>query len=224
MQDYGFEHTLYAARFLALPATVMQEDTEIFSNYPRDFVEALQTRRPINGTGISGWSLQNSGSIALHELVAIHSTDPLAEMLVTHHLQAGRLISLKDRVLRSHGAVMINPFSKATPEDTESRWSKAHHEIGVLSWVMHMRMATILRRRANTHLTSRQREVLEWSSAGKTVAEIATILGVTPATIEKHLRLARDSLGAGNTAQAILKAHLTHQLFRHDDGDENPDR
>lgn len=36
----------------------------------------------------------------------------------------------------------------------------------------------------------------------------------------KHLRLARDSLGAGNTAQAILKAHLTNQIFSGDIPDE----
>lgn len=61
--------------------------------------------------------------------------------------------------------------------------------------------------------TPRQREVLEWTSAGKTVAEVATILGLTPATVEKHLRLARDALDAGSTAQAILKAHVTNQIF-----------
>ena len=76
-------------------------------------------------------------------------------------------------------------------------------------------LATLGRRLVETRLTQRQREVLEWSSAGKTVAEIGTILGVAAATVEKHLRLARQAIGADTTAHAILRAHLAHQIFPH---------
>ncbi|WP_200684548.1 helix-turn-helix transcriptional regulator [Paracoccus caeni] len=213
MSHFGFDNTLYAARFLSLPETVLHEEIEIFSNYPKEFTDALSTRRLLTDSQLSAWTVRNAGSIALQDLVERSPDDPVAVLIRGHRMQAGRVISLKDKVLRSHGAIMLNPFADATSEEAEFRWLRSHHEIGVLSWVMHMRMATILRRRSNNLLTNRQREVLEWSSAGKTVAEIATILGVTPATIEKHLRLARDALDAGNTAQAILKAHLTHQLF-----------
>ena len=81
--------------------------------------------------------------------------------------------------------------------------------------VLHLRLATLGRRLVETRLTQRQREVLEWSSAGKTVAEIGTILGVAAATVEKHLRLARQAIGADTTAHAILRAHLAHQIFPH---------
>ncbi len=54
---------------------------------------------------------------------------------------------------------------------------------------------------------------MEWAANGKTTSEIAEILGVTPTTVEKHLRLARESLGVNSTAQAVLKAHLRHQIF-----------
>ena len=59
------------------------------------------------------------------------------------------------------------------------------------------------------------------SAAGKTVADIATILGLTPATVEKHLRLARHATGADTTAHAIMRAYLDHQIFPHDQN-ENP--
>jgi len=38
-------------------------------------------------------------------------------------------------------------------------------------------------------------------------------MGLTPATVEKHLRLARDNLNVETTAQAVLKAALQNQMF-----------
>jgi LuxR family transcriptional regulator len=43
--------------------------------------------------------------------------------------------------------------------------------------------------------------------------DIATIMGLTPATVEKHLRLAREALNVDTTAQAVLKAALQNQMF-----------
>ena len=56
-------------------------------------------------------------------------------------------------------------------------------------------------------------EVLEWVGDGKTTADIATIMGLTLATVEKHLRLARESLDVDTTAQAVLKASFQNQIY-----------
>jgi LuxR family transcriptional regulator len=55
-------------------------------------------------------------------------------------------------------------------------------------------------------LTNRQREALEWVSNGKTTQDIAILMGLTQATVEKHLRLARKVLGLETTAQAVIRA------------------
>jgi LuxR family transcriptional regulator len=62
-------------------------------------------------------------------------------------------------------------------------------------------------------LTDRQREALEWVSDGKTTQDIATLMGVTQATVEKHLRLARTGLGVETTAQAVIRAAFQNQIF-----------
>lgn len=62
-------------------------------------------------------------------------------------------------------------------------------------------------------LTNRQREALEWVSDGKTTQDIATLLGLTQATVEKHLRLARKVLGVETTAQAVIRAAFQNQIF-----------
>ena len=63
------------------------------------------------------------------------------------------------------------------------------------------------------HLTARQREVLEWIAHGKTSQDIAQILDVSAALIEKHLRLAREVLAVDNTAQALVKNSLFNMIF-----------
>jgi len=55
--------------------------------------------------------------------------------------------------------------------------------------------------------------VLQWVADGKTVRDIACIMGLTRATVEKHLRLAREALDAETTAQAVMKAALQNRFF-----------
>lgn len=55
-------------------------------------------------------------------------------------------------------------------------------------------------------LTQREREVLQWIASGRRQSEIATILGLSPRTVENHLRRARLRLGVATTAQALHAA------------------
>lgn len=52
-------------------------------------------------------------------------------------------------------------------------------------------------------LSAREREVLEWTAAGRRQIEIAAILGLSERTVENHLRRIRQRLGVTTTAQAI---------------------
>ena len=54
-------------------------------------------------------------------------------------------------------------------------------------------------------LISRQRETLEWASLRKTTQDIATINGLSSATIEKHLKIARNALAAQSTAYSVKR-------------------
>lgn len=52
-------------------------------------------------------------------------------------------------------------------------------------------------------LSSREREVLAWTAAGRRQADIAVALGLSERTVENHLRAARRRLGVATTAQAV---------------------
>ena len=91
-------------------------------------------------------------------------------------------------------------------------WEQHGRDLIVMNNVAHLKILT-LPYTGGRPLTRRQREVLEWVGDGKTTQDIAMLMGLTPATVEKHLRLARDALDVETTAQAVLKAALQNQMF-----------
>ncbi len=54
-------------------------------------------------------------------------------------------------------------------------------------------------------LTRRQREVLSWLAYGKTLQDVSAIMGLSVATVEKHLRLAMEALETSSKDEALLK-------------------
>lgn len=187
------------------------------SNFPEAFAAEMEHVAAAGNCGWADWAMRNPGAITLQDLAVQFGHDAQivrsGKLAERHGLGAIRLISLSGLVARAAGVTVICPAVLARPEEEALLWRKNQREVLGLTAILHMRVATLTRRAQNSTLTPRQREVLEWTSAGKTVMEVATILGLTAATVEKHLRLARDSLNAGSTAQAILKAHITGQIF-----------
>jgi LuxR family transcriptional regulator len=62
-------------------------------------------------------------------------------------------------------------------------------------------------------LTKRQKSVLQWISKGKSITDISIIMELSVPTIDKHLRLARQTLNAKTTIQAVIKAQKNKQLY-----------
>jgi DNA-binding CsgD family transcriptional regulator len=55
-------------------------------------------------------------------------------------------------------------------------------------------------------LTAREREVLHWLGGGKTDRDIATILGISPRTVHKHLQRIYEKLGVETRTAAVVRA------------------
>ena len=54
-------------------------------------------------------------------------------------------------------------------------------------------------------LTAREHEVLSWVARGKTNAEIAQVLWLTPNTVRKHLENVYAKLGVGTRTAAVAR-------------------
>jgi len=55
-------------------------------------------------------------------------------------------------------------------------------------------------------ISEREQEILKWVCFGKTNAEIAIILGISPNTVKNHLGRIFDKLGVRNRTQAVALA------------------
>ncbi|WP_410218554.1 helix-turn-helix transcriptional regulator [Paracoccus sp. (in: a-proteobacteria)] len=219
--QFGFDHALYVARFmLSVPASLLHEKPVVFSNLPDRLLEDSKNLTGLENDPLVQWVLTNDGTVSTADLIRHNRgvVPPSLLLAQRHDLGVCQIISLRDKVLHSAGAVALMPGKGADEDDLQRQWAQSGRQLKMLTWVMHMRVATMQRKPPAATLTPRQREVLGWRSAGKTVGEIATILGITPATVEKHMRLARESLGVETTPQAVLKAHVTHQLHKPTNG------
>lgn len=130
-----------------------------------------------------------------------------------HGLDAGIAVSLSDRVPRTRGGILLIAPPGQTQDRIDAHWQQVRADVELLTLTLHQRLANLPYRDPPQILTSRQREALELTGIGFSTAEIAARLALTPATVEKHLRLARQSLSARTTAQAVLMATNRRQIY-----------
>ncbi|WP_271529179.1 LuxR C-terminal-related transcriptional regulator [Bradyrhizobium sp. CCBAU 25338] len=88
-------------------------------------------------------------------------------------------------------------------------WKDVVHQVGLY---FHVHVDTRLeptltsRRRVEGELTQRERQCLAWTAQGKTVADIAVLVGIRERTVVFHLENARRKLGAVSIAQRVAIA------------------
>ena len=219
IQRCGFQNALYGfTRFHTKSGFGDTTDHLVLTNLGPDYVKGyFDEGRYVHGPLVK-WASENSGARSWGHIDEIYDTlsDEAKETVRFNHsfgLQYGYTIGFNNSTTRSKGAIGVSlpPFT-GSQEEADEIWKEHGRYIKMLCDIAHLKIMSLpfdLRR-----LTSRQREVLEWVGDGKTSADVATIMGLTTATVEKHLKLARDALDVETTAQAILKASLLNQFYR----------
>jgi LuxR family transcriptional regulator len=171
-------------------------------------------------TPIYRWLMRNTGICTFRWVQDAYQRGELTpderaavEFNARHGIVAGIAVSFPMMNNRTKGAFGLTADPGMTHDDVDRVWERDGEGILAIANMMHMRIVALPAAPARRSLTARQREVLEWSADGKTVADIATILGVSAAVVEKHLRLAREALNVETTAQAVAKATLMNLIF-----------
>ena len=127
---------------------------------------------------------------------------------------AGITISFPETSTRAKGAMGLIADPGLDHLAVDRIFAEKRDELLSVAQMMHLKLMQLpiaSRRRA---LTARQREALEWVADGKTSVDVAMLMGVSAAMVEKHLRLARDALSVDTTAQAVAKASLMNLIFQ----------
>ena len=219
MAGYGFDRLIYGfTRFRTAHSFGNREDFLILTNHEADYVErfvndglyfhAPMVRWAAENTGACSWRWMEESAQALTE-----SERKVVAFNRAMGVTAGYSISFKDASVRSKGAIALTGRRDLTQDDLDAVWAEHGREIIVMNTVAHLKILNLPYKVAGRQLTRRQKEALEWVGDGKTMQDIATIMGLTTATVEKHLRLAREALDVETTAQAVLKASFQNQIF-----------
>lgn len=221
MADYGFDRIMYGyTRYRTESSLGDPDDFVLLTNHHRDYSDVFIGEGLYFHAPMVRWALDNEGacswSVMARRMQSGEMSDEerkVIEFNRRHGVTAGYSISFKSVTPRSKGAIALTARRDLDQQAVDDIWARYGHEILTINNVVHLRILTLpYTTRART-LTRRQREVLAWVGDGKTIQDIAVLMGVAPATVEKHLRLARESLNVETTAQAVLKAAFQNQMY-----------
>jgi DNA-binding CsgD family transcriptional regulator len=218
MAGFGFDRLIYGfTRYRSGSSLGDPQDWVVLTNQPAHYMEPFINDGLYFHAPMLRWALENHGAcswswIREHEATLTPSERKVAEFNMRHGVTAGYTISFRALSARSRGAIALTAPVGTDQAAVDAIWDRHGAEILVMNNVAHLKILT-LPYAGMRHLTKRQREVLEWVGDGKTTQDIALLMGLTAATVEKHLRLAREALDVETTAQAVLKAAFQNQMF-----------
>ena len=221
MKDYGFDRLIYGfTRYRTQTSLGDPEDFVILTNHPRSFTEEFIDGGLYRHAPMVRWALEHDGACSWRVLnQAIQSSALTASerrvLDFNHRMKvlAGYTVSFRSISARSKGAIALTARAELSQDDVEKIWEKHGNDIQLMNEIAHLKILSLPYSTPKRALTKRQREALEWVGDGKTMQDIAVIMGLTSATVEKHLRLAREALAVETTAQAVLKAAFANQMF-----------
>lgn len=221
MAIYGFDRLLYGfTRFRTTRSLGDPNDFVLLTNHPQRYMDTFIGEGLYAHAPMVTWALDNEGSCSwrvLGEQMAQGELSEQARRVVNFNLSqnvtAGYTIGFKSVSSRAKGAIALTAKAGTDQAAVDAMWADHGGDIVLMNNLVHLKILTLPYTPPNQSLTRRQREALEWVGDGKTMQDIAQIMGLTPGTIEKHLRLAREALNVDTTAQAVMKAAFQNQMF-----------
>lgn len=221
MAEYGFDRLLYGFTYYRTETSLGDpNDFLMLTNHDPSYTDEFLGKDLYKNAPMTRWAIENEGVASWRLIGEMAEQGALTdqEMAVVGFNQrmgvtAGYTISFKAVSARSKGAIALTAKRGMSQTDVEEIWAEKGNEIVAMNNVAHLKILTLPFTGIGKKLTARQREALEWVGDGKTTQDIALLMGLTPATVEKHLRLAREALNVETTAQAVLKAAFQNQMF-----------
>lgn len=221
MREYGFDRLIYGfTRYSTAHSFGNLDDVLILSNHSAEYLDGFIHSGLYQHAPMVNWAAKNAGACSwrwVEDMVRDNALSAEALNVVAFNqrmgLRAGYTISFCDESVRNTGAIGLTAEPQLSQDDVDDIWAEHGREIHSINSITHLKIMSLPYLAPRRSLTSRQREVLEWVGDGKTVQDTATIMGLTVATVEKHLRLARHALGVETTTQAVLKAAYQNQIF-----------
>ncbi len=219
----GFERANYGfTRYLHARTNIGDPDDAIFlttgdADYARQyFHNGFYARTPVYR-----WAVSNTGACTwrwVRDAFEAGRLTPEEADAVRYNaargIHAGVSISFPETTTRSKGALGLVANVDISMDQVEVIWEAHGPEILAVAHMMHLKIIMLPQPTARRSLTERQRQALEWVADGKTTQDVAMLMEVSAAMVEKHLRLAREALSVETTTQAVAKASLLNLIFQ----------
>ncbi len=229
MASYGFDRLFYAFNaFRGAGLYDNPEDALLLTNMPTDYIDAYVTGGMFRDGVMMRWAIRNTGSASWHRVYTEMADQPMTDgeramraLNERHSIVAGYTISFPMGIKNANAGIGMAVRKGMSQSDADAIWAEHGEDIETINHVAHLCILQLPATGQRTLLTPRQSEVLELVADGKTMQDIALILERNVATVEKHLRGARDALGVETTAQAVRKASILNQIFRIEESGRN---
>jgi DNA-binding CsgD family transcriptional regulator len=220
----GFSRVNYGlTRFLYANNVGDPDDAVFLSTADPEYVRMYFRGGFYARTPVYRWAIQNEGACtwewvekAYHEKRLTAEEMEAVRINIQMGVVAGIGVSFPVTSTRSKGALGLIADKGMSHADVERIFAEKRSEIMAIAHMMHLKIAQLPGAVGRRALTARQREALEWVADGKTMQDVAIRIGVSPAMVEKHLRLAREALDVETTAQAVAKSALMNIIFQRD--------
>jgi DNA-binding CsgD family transcriptional regulator len=182
----------------------------------RYFVDGFYAKTPVfrwaeRNSGACTWTWVKTafeaGRLSAEEMEAVRQNAAMGVV-------AGISVSFPEVSFRSKGALGLIADPGLDHEKVDEIFALRHEEILAVANMLHLTIVQLPQLSRHRALSPRQREALEWVADGKTTQDVALLMGVSPAMVEKHLRLAREALAVETTAQAVAKGALLNMIFQ----------
>lgn len=213
VENLGMLHFVYGATRIPTWGIIGNgDDALILHHGPQAYVDVYIGEQLYLDSPTYEWALTNDGFVSWTQAIAQTPQAPSAsqqrimEINIEHGVTGGFVGSLNTLVPGMRGVIGLSPANWIMQAEADEIWADVGEDVALLSRLMHLRIASLPQTHLRRPLTSRQREALKWSAQGKTMQDIATIMELSVATVEKHLRMAREALNATTTAHAVQKA------------------
>ena len=221
MAKYGFDRLIYGqTHFRSANSLGDVQDMLLLTNHGEDYMSRFIDEGLFHHAPMVRWALENDGACSwrwmeeqLQSGGFTASERKVVEFNQAMNVRAGYSISFRSISFRAKAAIALTAKPGMSQDEVEAVWEEHGRDLTLMNNVMHLKVMNLPYAGNRRPLTKRQKEALEWVGDGKTMQDIAQIMGLTPATIEKHLRLAREVLDVETTAQAVLKASFQNQIF-----------
>jgi DNA-binding CsgD family transcriptional regulator len=218
----GFKRANYGfTRFRHLKTIGDPDDALFLSTCDADYVKRYFQGGFYAKTPVFRWAERNSGACTWTWVAEAFEAGKLSpeEMEAVRQnvmtgVRAGISVSFPEVSSRSKGALGLIADPGLGNAEVDAMFAARQEEIMAVANMMHLTIVHLPQLSRHRALSPRQREALEWVADGKTTQDVALLMGVSPAMVEKHLRLAREALSVETTAQAVAKGALLNMIFQ----------